>query len=69
MEKTNRKRNQEERNQDEKKEIEKGRKEEREKMRMAGRRRPAGDGAGGLAGDQGRQPIGQPKPDQGRMQV
>ena len=48
---------------------EKGRKEEREKRRMAGHLRPAGDGAGGLAGGQGRQPIGQPKPDQGRVQV
>ena len=40
---------------------EKGRKEEREKRRMAGHLRPAGG--------QGRQPIGQPKPDQGRVQV
>ena len=44
---------------------EKGRKEEREKRRTAGHLRPAGGGAGG----QGRQPIGQPKPDQGRVQV
>ena len=59
MEKTNRKRNQ-----DEKKETEKGKKEERER-RMAGHLRPAGSAAGG----QGRQSNGQPKPDQGKVQV